>query len=119
MLWIVDECVSRGIVEALRSQGHDALDIADAAPSSGDVPIFFARGQRGSASPCGGHGFRRVAVSPQAGGGTRNCSIAHAIEAQGAQISRLMSAVEQFGESLYGRYVVVEETRFRVRALES
>lgn len=32
---------------------------------------------------------------------------------------RLVAAVDRFGETLFGRYTVIEESRFRWRALQS
>lgn len=31
--------------------------------------------------------------------------------------ARLQSAIDRFGQSLFGRYLVIEETRFRLRPL--
>lgn len=38
-------------------------------------------------------------------------------EKAGIKASRLEAAIAEFGEKLFGRYVVIEEKRFRLRPL--
>ena len=118
MLWLADECVAASLVEALRNSGHDVVYIAETAAgfSDADVIAFAAREARllltedkdfgdlvlRRAHPVPGLVLMRV--------GSENARL---------QALRLAAAIDQYGEQLFGQYVVVEEARFRARPLWS
>lgn len=116
MLWLADECVASSLVRELRGAGHDVLYIAESAASLSDVEVIALASQEGrllltADKDFGELVFRRgqavpglilLRVDPENGPFVRK---------------RLLEAVDRFGQGLFGRYVVVDEVRFRSRPL--
>ncbi|WP_431203395.1 DUF5615 family PIN-like protein [Bradyrhizobium betae] len=116
MLWLADECVTATLVRELRGAGHDVLYIAEFAASLSDVEVMalaFREGRilltadkdfgelvfrRGQAVP----GLVLLRIDPEKG--------------KLVQV-RLLEAIDRFGQGLFGRYVVIDELRFRSRTL--
>ncbi len=118
MRWLVDECVDAALVELLRRSGHDVVYVIEIAPRATDLDVMSraAQDQRllltedkdfgdlvfRHARPVAGIVLMRI------GPGQRQ-----------RKAERLMAAIERFGDTLFGRYVVIEEARFRSRPLRS
>lgn len=116
MLWLADECVTASLVRELRGAGHDVLYIAEFAASLNDVEVMALASRvgrllltadkdfgelvfrRGQAVP----GLVLLRIDPENGPLVR---------------ARLLEAVDQFGQGLFGRYIVIDEVRFRSRTL--
>ena len=116
MLWRADECVTASLVRELRGAGHDVLYIAEFAASLNDVEVMALASRvgrllltadkdfgelvfrRGQAVP----GLVLLRIDPENGPPVR---------------ARLLEAVDQFGQGLFGRYIVIDEVRFRSRTL--
>ena len=118
MRWLADECVDAGLVARLRDAGHDVVYMAEAAPAESDVEVM----QRAQADgrllltedkDFGDLVFRRGQQVP----GIVLLRVDPAMHALKSQ--RLDAAISRFGEGLFGRYMTIDETRFRSRPLRS
>lgn len=118
MRWLADECVDAGLVDRLRRAGHDVLYIAESASGIRDAEVL----RRAQAEvrllltedkDFGELVFRSKMAVP----GVvllRVDSAKHSLKWR-----RLEAAVLRYGEALVGRFLVIEETRFRSRPLLS
>lgn len=116
MLWLADECVTLSLVRELRGAGHDVLYIAESAASLSDEEVIALASREGrllltADKDFGELVFRRgyavpglilLRIDPEYGSLVR---------------ARLLEAIDQFREGLFGRYVVIDEVRFRSRLL--
>ncbi|MBW7968671.1 DUF5615 family PIN-like protein [Bradyrhizobium sp. BR 10289] len=116
MLWLADECVTVSLVRELRGAGHDVLYIAEFAASVSDVEVIALASREGrilltADKDFGELVFRRGLTVPGL--------ILLRIDPENRQLgrTRLLEAVDQFGEQLFGRYLVIDEVRFRSRPL--
>jgi predicted nuclease of predicted toxin-antitoxin system len=114
--WLADECVAASLVRSLRSAGQDVLYVAEFAVSLADAEVIKLASGEGRLlltvdKDFGELVFRRGQAVPGL--------ILLRVDAEKAQLVnvRLLEAVDRFGEGLFGRYVVVEEGRFRSRPL--
>ena len=116
MRWIVDECIDAGTVAHLRAAGHDVVYMAEIAPRDSDTEVT-ARAQAEARllltedKDFGDLVFRRGRSVP----GVVLLRIDPAMH--GLKRARLDATISRFGERMLGRYTVVEEARFRSRAL--
>jgi predicted nuclease of predicted toxin-antitoxin system len=114
--WLVDECVDAGLVSHLRAAGHDVVYMAEVAPRDSDAEVT-ARAQAEQRllltedKDFGDLVFRRGRPVP----GVILVRIAPAMHA--LKRARLDAAINHFGDNLFGRYMTVEEARFRSRPL--
>jgi predicted nuclease of predicted toxin-antitoxin system len=114
--WLADECVDAGLVARLRNAGHDALYIAEVSGGASDGEVL----RRAQAEA-------RLLLTEDKGFG--DLVFRSDLPAPGVVLLRLDSekhllkwerleaAIAAFGERLLGRYLVVEESRFRSRPL--
>jgi predicted nuclease of predicted toxin-antitoxin system len=114
--WLADECVAAPLVSALRSDGHDVLYVAEVAAglSDSDVVALALREHRLLLTEDKDFGdlvFRREHAIP----GVVLLRIGP--ENTALKPIRLAAAIERYGEGLFGRYMVIEEGRFRSRRL--
>ncbi|WP_283810303.1 DUF5615 family PIN-like protein [Bradyrhizobium sp. UNPA324] len=100
----------------MRGAGHDVLYIAEFAASLSDVEVMALASREGrllltADRDFGELVFRRSQTVPGL--------ILLRIDPDNAQLVRvrLLEAVGQFGQGLFGRYVVIDEVRFRSRPL--
>ncbi len=118
MRWLADECVAAPLVARLRETGHDVLYIAEVAAGMSDADIIArARNEKrllltddkdfgdlvfrwGQAVP----GLVLLRVDP---------------EIPALKGKRLAAAIKRYGDTLFDRYTVIEEGRFRSRRLWS
>lgn len=114
MRWLADECVDAGLVARLRDAGHDVIYMAEIAPAESAAGVI-GRAQRDGRllltedKDFGDLVFRRGRPVP----GLillRIDPTMHTLKA-----ARLNAAIARFGDSLFGRYMIVEEGRFRSR----
>jgi predicted nuclease of predicted toxin-antitoxin system len=114
--WLADECVAAALVAQLRAIGHDVSYIAELAPSQSDAAVI-ALAQRGT----------RVLLTEDKDFGELIFRHGRAVPGlvliridpdRASLISRrLEAAIVRFGDRLFGRYTVIEESRFRSRPL--
>jgi predicted nuclease of predicted toxin-antitoxin system len=114
--WVADECVSARLVKLLREAGHDVAYAAEMASGASDAELIdLARREKRllltDDKDFGELVIRRRWDVPGL--------ILMRINSEEPQIrwKRLEAAIGHFNEGLYGRYVVIEESRFRFRPL--
>jgi predicted nuclease of predicted toxin-antitoxin system len=116
--WLVDECVDKSLATLLTEAGHDVLYISDIAPREVDADVM-QRADRDNRllltedKDFGDLVFRQARSVP----GLILVRIDPARRSRKGP--RLLAAVERFGDTLFGRYTVIEDTRFRSRPLRS
>jgi predicted nuclease of predicted toxin-antitoxin system len=116
VLWLADECVTASLVRELRGTGHDVLYIAEFAASLSDVDVMALASRDGrllltADKDFGELVFRRSQAVP-------GLVLLRIDPANGELVrARLLEAVDQFGLGIFGRYIVVDEVRFRSRPL--
>ncbi len=118
MRWLADECVAAPLVAFLRTGGHDVLYVAEAAAgfSDSDVLALALREMRLLLTEDKDFGdlvFRRGRAVPGI------VLMRFGPENPALKATRLAAAIERYGEGLFGRYMVIEEGRFRSRRLWS
>lgn len=116
MRWLADECVDAALVVRLRSAGHDVVYMAEIAPATSDTDVMALAQQDGRLlltedKDFGDLVFRRGGLVP----GIVLLRIDPAMHALKSR--RLDAVVGRFGDNLFGRYMTVEEARFRSRPL--
>jgi predicted nuclease of predicted toxin-antitoxin system len=116
--WLADECVAAPLVAFLRTHGHDVLYVTEttAGLSDSDVIALALREKRLLLTEDKDFGdlvFRRERAIP----GVVLMRIDP--ENAGLKMIRLKAAIERYGEGLFGRYMVIDEGRFRSRRLWS
>ena len=116
MRWLADECVDAGIVGQLRDAGHDVLYISEIASGAGDAEVIGRAQTDGRVlltedKDFGELVFRSKMTVPGV------VLLRVSPERHFLKWNRLDTAVRQFGERLFGRYLVIEDARFRSRPL--
>lgn len=116
MRWIGDECVDAALVRRLRDAGHDVVYVAEVASGATDAQVL-RRAQ----------GESRLLLTEDKDFGDLVFRSHMAVpglvllrldpETRLRKWTRLESAIERFGQRLFGRYLVIEEARFRSRPL--
>jgi predicted nuclease of predicted toxin-antitoxin system len=114
--WLVDECVDAALVTQLREAGHDAAYMSDVAPRATDTEVMRHAQSEGRLlltedKDFGDLVFRQARSVP----GIVLLRIDSARRA--LKGTRLQAAIDRFGETLFGRYTVIEDARFRSRPL--
>jgi predicted nuclease of predicted toxin-antitoxin system len=114
--WLADECVDAALVTRLRGAGHDASYIAEIASGITDTEALWRAHEEGRLfltedKDFGELVFRFKRAVPGV--------VLLRIDPEKSQLkwTRLEAAIAKFGEGLFGRYVVIEEARFRSRPL--
>lgn len=116
MRWLADECVAAPLVTLLRAEGHDVLFVAEAAAgySDADVVALALTEKRLLLTEDKDFGdlvFRRERAVPGV------VLLRIGLESSELKATRLAAAIARYGGGLFGRYTVIEETRFRSRRL--
>jgi predicted nuclease of predicted toxin-antitoxin system len=124
--WLADECVAAPVVAALRTDGHDVLYVAEAAAGLSDAKVveLALREQRLLLTE---DSEQRLLLTEDKDFGDLVFRREHAVpgvvllriapENPALRATRLAAAIERYGEALLGRYMVIEEGRFRSRRL--
>ena len=118
MRWLIDECVDADLVVLLRESEHDVIYMSDVAPHTTDTQVMNRADRENrllltedkdfgdlvfrQARPVPGIVLLRIDTSRRLRKGPR-----------------LLAAIDRFGDTLFGRYTVVEDARFRSRPLRS
>ncbi len=118
MRWLADECVDAGLVDQLRTAGHDVAYVAEVAPGATDPEVLRLARDDDRLLLTEDKDFGELVFrSKEAVSGLVLLRINP--ERRLHKWARLHAAIEQFGEKLLGRYLVIEEARFRSRPLLS
>jgi predicted nuclease of predicted toxin-antitoxin system len=114
--WLADECVDAGLVSHLRAAGHDVLYTAEIAASAEDREVI----RRAQAE-------RRILLTEDKDFGDLVFRQAQSVPgivllridpaSHALKRIRLDAAISRFADDLFGRYITVEEARFRSRPL--
>ncbi len=118
MRWLVDECVDAALAAQLRKLGHDVAYMSDVAPRATDAEVTRRAHNESRLlltedKDFGDLIFRQARPVP--GIVFLRIDSAH----RSLKGARLQAAIDKFGETLFGRYTVIEEARFRSRPLRS
>ena len=118
MRWLADECVSASLVASLRTAGHDVRYIAEMAPGLSDskvIALAFAD--------------ERLLLTEDKDFGELTVRLGRSVPGlvliridpadSPMQAARLNDVIARYGAELFGRYVVVEQARMRVRELRT
>lgn len=118
MRWLADECIAASLVEFLRTGAHDVLYVAEAAAGLSDPDVIALALQEGRLlltedKDFGDLVFRRERAVPGL--------VLMRINTDNSRLKakRLAAAIDRYGEGLFGRYMVIEEGRFRSRRVWS
>jgi predicted nuclease of predicted toxin-antitoxin system len=116
MRWLADECVDAALESQLRGAGHDILYVAEVPSGATDAEVL-RRARNDS----------RLLLTEDKDFGELLFRLKLAVpgvvllrlrpEQHRLKWARLEAAIEQFGDKLFGRYVVIENTRLRSRPL--
>ncbi|MFZ1883536.1 MAG: DUF5615 family PIN-like protein [Rhodoplanes sp.] len=116
MRWLIDECVDAALAADLRRSGHDVVELADLAPAATDDSVIeLAKNESRllltEDKDFGELLFRRARHIPGI--------VLIRIDPQRRRLKsvRLRAAIDRLGDRLFGRYTVVEHSRFRSRPL--
>jgi len=114
--WLADECVDAALVSRLRGAGHDVFDVVEIASGATDAEVLLRAQDDGRLLLTEDKDFGELVFrSGMAAPGVVLLRLDP--EKYLLKWTRLQSAIEQFGERLFGRYLVIEEARFRSRPL--
>lgn len=116
MQWLADECVDAALVGHLRGIGHDVSYMAEIASGATDAETLRRARDEGRLlltedKDFGDLVFRSKMTVPGV------VLLRLDPEKHLFKWTRLTAAIEKFGENFVGRYVVIQETRFRSRPL--
>ena len=116
MRWLIDECADASLAALLQKLGHDVVYMADVAPRATDGEVMSRADAESrllltedkdfgdlvfrQAKPVPGIVLLRIDSSRRLRKGPR-----------------LSEAIDRFGNTLFGRYTVIEDARFRGRPL--
>jgi len=114
--WLADECVDAGLVRRLRGAGHDVSYLAEMSSGAADADVL-----RQAESET------RLLLTEDKGFGDLVFRLRLPVpgvvllrlnpEQHLLKWNRLEAATARFGQNLFGRYLVIEGTRFRSRPL--
>jgi predicted nuclease of predicted toxin-antitoxin system len=116
--WLIDECVDAAMVAQLREAEHDVIYVSDIAPRATDAEVMDRANSENRLlltedKDFGDLVFRQARPIP----GIVLLRIDSARRLRKGV--RLLAAIDRFGDTLIGRYTVVEDARFRYRPLRA
>ncbi len=116
MRWLIDECVDAGLVEQLRQSGHDVVYMSDVAPRASHAEVMNqaeseTRLLLTEDKDFGDLVFRQRRSVP------RIVLLRIGALQRQRKSERLLAAIDRFENALFGRYTVIEASRFRSRPL--
>jgi predicted nuclease of predicted toxin-antitoxin system len=116
MRWLADECVAASLVASLRDAGHDVLYIAEMATGMRDSEVIALAAAERRLLLTEDKDFGELTV--RFGRPVPDLVLIRIDPANSAmQAARLNDAVARYGDGLFGRYVVIEQARMRIRDL--
>jgi len=114
--WLADECIDAALVARLRSSGHDVVYMAEIAPAATDTEVMARAQSEGRLLLTEDKDFGDLVY--RHGGQAPGIVLLRLDPAMHAlKQERLEAAIARFGEDLFGRYMIVEEARFRSRPM--
>ena len=116
MRWLVDECVDAALVAHLRRMGHDAVYVSDVEPRTTDTDVLRRAHEEDRLLLTEDKDFGELVVR-QAKAVPGVVLLRIGAERRSLKSARLHAAIARFGETLVGRYTVIEEAKFRSRSL--
>jgi predicted nuclease of predicted toxin-antitoxin system len=116
--WLIDECVDADLAALLHRYGHDVVYMSDVAPRAADTEVMNRADRENrllltADKDFGDLVFRQARPVP----GIVLLRIESSRRLRKAP--RLLAAIDRFGDTLFGRYTVIEDARFRSRPLRS
>jgi hypothetical protein len=117
MRWLADECVSAKLVASLRDAGHDVVYAMEAYRSRKDRDLLALAAADQRLLLTDDRDFGELIFGSTALESTGVVYMRIPDERSHLAWPRLDAAITRFGESLFGRFLVVEEARFRIRTL--
>lgn len=116
MRWLADECITVSLVRELRGAGHDVLYIAEFAASLSDMEVIALASQEERLLLTADKDFGELVF--RRGQAVPGLILLRIDPGNGLLLrARLLEAVDQFGQGLFGRYIVIDEVRLRSRLL--
>jgi predicted nuclease of predicted toxin-antitoxin system len=115
--WLADECVSVKLVTSLRAAGHDVVYATEQYRSAKDRDLLALATQDKRLLLTEDRDFGELIFGRSASAASGVVFMRIADERAHLAWPRLEAAIERFGNTLFGRFLVVEETRFRSRML--
>ena len=113
MRLLADECCDATIWHALRSAGHDVLAIADISPQARDPAVIELAVRDGRILLTEDKDFGQLVHASKAESGGV-ILFRYPFSARGAIVRATVDLIEQKGEELLGRFVVVQPGRIRI-----
>jgi predicted nuclease of predicted toxin-antitoxin system len=118
MRWLGDECLSASLVNLLRAEGHDVLYVAEMAAGLSDTEVIRLALQEDRLLLTEDKDFGELVV--RFGYSVPGLVLIRIDPAKPTlRARRLGAAIQQFGERLFGRYLVIEDARLRARKLQA
>ena len=116
MRWLADECVDAALVARLRDAGNDTSYVAEVASGATDTDALRRAQEEQRLFLTEDKDFGELVFRFKRA--VRGAVLLR-IDPEKSQLKwvRLEAAIAGFGEGLFGRYVVIEEARFRSRPL--
>ena len=116
MRWLADECVSARLVALLRGAAHDVAYMVEVVPGAPDIDLLERAMQENRLLLTDDKDFGELVFR---GRRTVPGLVLMRIDSDDPRLRwpRLDAAIRRFGDSLFGRYTVIEQTRFRYRPL--
>jgi Domain of unknown function (DUF5615) len=115
MRWLADECISAKLVASLRAKGHDVVYAMETHRSFKDRDLLEEATQDSRLPLTEDRDFGELVFGPAALATTGVVFMRIADERSHLAWPRLEAAIDRFGDSLFGRFLVIEEARFRIR----
>jgi len=114
--WLADECVAAPLVARMREAGHDVAYVMELAPGATDAEVTARAFEEGRLLLTEDKDFGEL-VFHHREKVSGVVSLRTAPQDNSLKWKRLDIAIGKFGETLFGRYTVIEEARFRSRPL--
>lgn len=117
MKFLADECVDAGLIDMLRTAGHDVLCVQERSVGLDDVAVLSLAAEEDRVLLTEDKDFGELAFR------RRNVVVPGIVlmridpAARDLKQSRLAAAIDRFGERLTGHFTVIHETRYRTRRL--
>jgi predicted nuclease of predicted toxin-antitoxin system len=115
---VVDECISASLVARLREAGHDALYVAEIAPSTEDLLLLELAVRDRRLLLTEDKDFGELVF-----GATEQPSSFGVVllrvrdERTATRWARLNETINRYGEKLFGSFTVVGQSRIRLRSI--
>ncbi|MBU6299232.1 MAG: DUF5615 family PIN-like protein [Alphaproteobacteria bacterium] len=115
---MVDECVHGYIIERLKASGHDVVLVSDVLPASDDGSILSMAREEHRILLTQALDFGEIVFRDRFLGVDGIVLLRMRLHPIALVWRRLEAAIDELGEGLIGRYVVVGASRFRSRPLK-